>query len=89
MTEARISVWMTPRAREDKVVGWQDGSLRVRVAAPPVDGKANDALLRLLARELGITPNSVRLVSGHTSRRKVVAVAGMSIDDVGRRLALA
>ena len=55
----------------------EDGVLRVRVAAPPVDSAANEALGRLLARELGITSSDVRIVAGATARRKVVAVAGI------------
>jgi uncharacterized protein YggU (UPF0235/DUF167 family) len=51
-----------------------DGELRARVAARPADGAANDALLRLIARELGVAPGAVRLVTGATARRKVVAV---------------
>jgi uncharacterized protein (TIGR00251 family) len=86
MGEARISVWLTPRSHEDKILGWDNGSLRVRVAAPPVDGKANEALLRLLARELGITQSSIRLVSGHTSRRKIMAIDGVTSQDVKHRL---
>jgi uncharacterized protein YggU (UPF0235/DUF167 family) len=51
------------------------GELRVRVAAPPVEGAANTALLRLIARELGIASGAVRLVSGETARRKVIAAS--------------
>jgi uncharacterized protein (TIGR00251 family) len=51
-----------------------DGELRVRIAAPPVEGAANAALLRLIARELGVAAGAVRLVTGETGRRKTVAV---------------
>ena len=54
--------------------GVVDGVLRVRVTAPPVDGAANDGLLRLLASELGVPRRALRLVSGETARHKVVAV---------------
>ena len=56
--------------------GVADGVLRVRVAAPPVDGAANEALVRLLASELGVARGAVRLVSGATARTKVIEVAG-------------
>lgn len=55
--------------------GVVDGELRARVAAPPVDGAANTALVRLIARELGLAPGAVRLVNGGRARRKSVAVA--------------
>ena len=69
---------LTPRGGADRVDGvGEDGVLRVRVAAPPVDAAANDSLCRLLARELGIARGDVRIVAGATARRKVVAVTGV------------
>lgn len=73
----RIPVRLTPRGGGDRVDGAVDGVLRVRVAAPPVDGAANKSLLRLLADELGVPRGAVRLVSGETSRVKVVEVDGV------------
>jgi uncharacterized protein YggU (UPF0235/DUF167 family) len=70
----RLSVRLTPRAGSDVVDGVVDGVLRVRVAAAPAEDAANRALLRLVARELGIPPSEVRLVSGARGRDKVVAV---------------
>ena len=58
--------------------GVEAGELRVRVAAPPVDGAANAALIRLLAHELEVAPSAVRLVSGATGRHKVIAVTGLA-----------
>lgn len=54
-----------------------EGTLRVRVQAPPVDGAANTALVRVLASALGVPPSSIRIVSGATARRKVVEVDGL------------
>ncbi len=72
---ARLAVRLTPRGGADRVDGvGEDGALRIRVAAPPVDGAANEALCRLLARELGIARGGVRLVAGEGARRKVVEV---------------
>ncbi len=73
----RIPVRLTPRGGADRVDGVVEGVLRVRVAAPAVDGAANKALLRLLADELGVARGAVRLATGETSRTKVVEVEGV------------
>jgi len=79
MAEVRFSVRLTPRGGADRVDGVDDaGELRARVAAAAVDGAANDALVRLLASELGAARSEVRIVTGATSRRKLVAVAGVT-----------
>lgn len=87
----RISlvVRLVPRAARDEIIGWTaDDSLKVRVTAPPVDRKANRALVELLASALGVPRADVELVSGHQSRRKRVAVPAscenrlLSISDI-------
>ena len=72
----RISfvVRVTPRARENAVSGERDGALHVRVTAPPVDGKANDALVRLLAQSLDVPRSAIRVDRGTASRTKRVSV---------------
>ena len=82
---ARLRVRLTPRGGADRVDGVTDGALRVRVAAAPVDGAANDALERLLARELGVPRTSVRIASGASARTKMVEVDGIDAAEVGRR----
>ena len=90
MESTRIAVRLTPRASRDEIVGFDgegaDAALRVRVTAPPVEGRANVALTRLLAKRLGVARGAVRVVAGQRSRRKVVAVDGLGIDEVRRRL---
>ncbi|MFL1461879.1 DUF167 domain-containing protein [Roseococcus sp. DSY-14] len=75
-----LLVRVTPGARRDAVEGRLDTpdgpALRLRVAAPPVDGAANAAVLALVARELGVRPGAVTLRGGEASRRKRLAVAG-------------
>lgn len=73
----RIPVRLTPRGGADRVEGVVEGVLRVRVAAPAVDGAANKALLRLLADELGVARSAVHLATGETSRTKLVEVEGL------------
>ena len=78
-----ITVRVTPRASRDEVVGWrEDGVLLVRLTAPPVDGRANKALCRLIAARAGVAPSSVSVVRGERSRDKVVAVEGMSAESL-------
>jgi uncharacterized protein (TIGR00251 family) len=81
-----LRVRLTPRASRDQIGGWDGDLLRVRVAAPPVEGKANDALLRLLAEALDVPLSRLRLVRGRASREKAIAVEGVSGEDVRARL---
>jgi uncharacterized protein YggU (UPF0235/DUF167 family) len=76
--DLRFAVRLTPRGGSDRIDGvGEDGTLRARVAAAPVEDAANRSLIRLLAGELGLPPSAVRIVSGSTSRRKTVAVVGL------------
>lgn len=79
---ARIRVRLTPRGGRDVIDGWDGEVLRVRVAAAPVDGKANDALVRLLAKALGVARSRVTLVAGAQARAKVVEVDGLTAEQV-------
>jgi uncharacterized protein (TIGR00251 family) len=86
MPDVVIAVRVTPRSARDEVTGWQDGALRVRLRAPPVDGKANEALRRLLADRLGVALSAVTIVGGETARLKRVRVGGMDEASVRERL---
>ncbi len=86
MAEYMFSVRLTPRASRDGIAGWEGDVLRVRVTAPPIEGRANDALIRLLARALDVPTSRLRVVRGQTQRNKVVAVEGLSGEDVRGRL---
>jgi uncharacterized protein YggU (UPF0235/DUF167 family) len=80
--ESRFAVRLTPRAGANQVDGVVEGDLRARVSAPAVEGAANNALVRLLADELGIARRDIRIVAGATGRRKLVVVDGMSRDAI-------
>jgi uncharacterized protein (TIGR00251 family) len=71
----RLVVHVVPQAPRTGADGWHDGALRVRLAAPPVDGKANDALVAWLAAELGLPRRAVRVMRGAASRHKQLAIA--------------
>jgi uncharacterized protein (TIGR00251 family) len=73
----RLAIRCIPRGGADRIEGVVEGRLRVRVAAPAVDGEANDALLRLLADELDLPRGAVRLVAGQTGRNKTLAIEGI------------
>ena len=80
--DVRFAVRLTPRAAADHVDGVVEGVLRVRVGAPAVEGAANNALVRLLADELGVARRDVRIVAGATSRQKLVVVDGLEADAI-------
>lgn len=84
--ETRIRVRLTPRSARDEIAGWQDNVLRVRVSAPPAEGRANAALERLLADALNVPKSRVHVVGGRQSRDKTVAVEGIDQDEAMRRL---
>ncbi len=84
-----IAVRVQPRARRTELAGLHGSALRVRLTAPPVDGRANEALLTFLADLLQVGPSAVRLVHGTRGRAKVLVVAGMAPDEACRRLAAA
>lgn len=71
----KISVTVKPNARQESVTEQADGSLLVKVNAPPVDGKANERLLELLAKHLKCSKSSLTLISGHKSRKKVFSIS--------------
>jgi len=73
-----IAVRVAPRASRDAIEGEHAGALKVRLTAPPVDGRANDALRRLLAERLKVPVSAVRILSGENSRTKRVQIAGVS-----------
>ncbi len=76
-TALRFAVRVQPRAARNEVAGVQGVALKVRLNAPPVDGAANEALVRFLARALGVAPRQVRIVSGATARLKTIEVEGI------------
>ncbi len=73
-----LTLHIQPGAKKTEVVGLHGEALKIRLAAPPVDGKANAALLAFVAERLGVSKSAVELISGQTSRAKRVRVSGMT-----------
>ena len=71
-------VQVVPRSSRSEVVGEHNGALRVRLAAPPVDGAANEELIHVLARTFKVSRSAVTILSGHSSRLKQVSIEGVS-----------
>ena len=86
-TRARITVKVQPRAKVTRVAGRLENAYRLQVAAPPVDGKANEACIAFFAEVAGVAKSRVRIVSGLTSRMKVVEIDGIGQDELERKLA--
>jgi len=89
VSSARLRIHLQPRAAHDRIVGWHGGALKVQVHAAPVDGAANDALLALLAAALHVPRRQMRIVSGATSRNKLITIDDMTDDECAERVAAA
>ena len=83
---ARLTVKVHPRARRSALAGRIGNAWKLSLAAPPVDGKANDECVRYLAEFAGVPRSRVRIVMGLTSRLKVVEIEGVPQEDLERRL---
>lgn len=83
---ATIKVRVQPGASKAQVEGYRGDTLRLRVVAPPEGGKANEAVVALLAEALSVAKSRVRIVRGHSSRDKLVSVESMSPGEVQQRL---
>jgi len=85
----RLRLRVSPGARNARVVGRHGQAWKVRVAAPPEGGRANEAVVRLVAETLSLPRDAVTLVSGHGARDKIIQLAGLDETEIERRLATA
>ncbi len=82
-----LTVRVIPRASRDELAGvLDDGTLRIRLTAPPVDNKANEALVRFLSRLLRVPRSHIEIVAGHTSRNKLVSILDLAPEEAERRI---
>jgi uncharacterized protein YggU (UPF0235/DUF167 family) len=86
VSEARIHVHVRTRSSTDELLGMRDGVLLARVTAPSVDGRANKALCRLIARAAGVAPSRVRVIRGERSREKLVSLEGVAREELDEAL---
>jgi len=82
---ALLRVRLTPRSSTSKIEGWKDGVLRVRVTAPPIENRANEALIELLAKDLRIPKSAIILKSGCTGRAKTFHIENMTAEAIAAR----
>ena len=83
---AIISLRVVPNARRTEIVGEYGASIKIKVQAPALEGKANEALRSFLARRLGLPEEHVEIVAGQKSRDKAIAITGLSVEEVRGRL---
>lgn len=86
MKTCRLTIKAVPGSRVDSVDGVLGDAIKIRLRAPAVDGKANRALLDLLARRLDLHTRDIRLVTGQTARRKIIEIAGRTEDEARQQL---
>jgi uncharacterized protein (TIGR00251 family) len=81
-----LTIRVTPRASRNEVAGVEQGELRIKLRAPPVEGAANAALIEFVAEWLGVRQGAVSIASGDRSRHKVVHVTGLTVEIVQKKL---
>jgi len=88
LSERGVELWLRvyPNAARNELAGFSEGVLRVRVAAPPVRGKANKELIAFLAQKLGLSKGDLTILKGHSSRNKLIAIVGLTRQELSRRL---
>jgi uncharacterized protein (TIGR00251 family) len=90
LAERGVELWLRvhPSAARNELAGFSEGVLRVKVAAPPVRGKANQELIAFLAQKLGLSKGDFTILKGHTSRNKLISIAGLTREELNQRLSL-
>lgn len=82
----RLAVQIQANAKKTEVIGVLDDALKIKLAAQPIEGKANEALVKWLAGALGVSRSAVTLTHGQTNKKKLLEVAGVTLEDVARLL---
>lgn len=82
----QVRIRAVPRASKNEIQGMYDGALKIRLTTPPVDGKANQALIKFLSKALKISKAQIELAQGETSRHKMVKITGLSKEEIIRKI---
>jgi len=82
----RLAIKVVPGASQDRIVGWLGEALKVKVRAQPEKGKANAAVIALLAKYFDVPASNLTVFSGHTSRTKIIDIRGMSVSGIQKKL---
>ena len=86
--ELILKVYLQPKSSKNEVVGPYRDGIKVKITAPPIEGKANEALIRFLAKELGVPPSCVEIIRGEHSREKTLKISGNMDQDLVKKIAL-
>ena len=81
---ARLKVKVVPGSSRDEIVGWLDDAPKIKVMAPPEKGRANEAVVEMLAERLGLTADAIAVASGHSSPSKVITINGMDNEAINK-----
>ncbi|AEH45630.1 protein of unknown function DUF167 [Thermodesulfatator indicus DSM 15286] len=83
-----LSIYLQPKAKKEEIVGFYQEALKIKVKSPPVDGKANEALISFLAKKLGLSKKNLKLLAGFTSKHKKVYIEGLEEKEIKKRLGI-
>jgi uncharacterized protein (TIGR00251 family) len=81
MEEILLKVYLQPKSSKNEIMGPYRDGIKVKVTASPIEGKANEALIRFLAKEFGISPSCIEIIRGHHSREKTLRISGIALHE--------
>lgn len=84
----KLALFVQPKASKNEIIGPHNGALKIKITAPPVDGKANAALIEFLSDVLDVPKRQIEILKGETGRNKSVEISGLSLEEVQKRLGL-
>ncbi|MGE9294781.1 MAG: DUF167 domain-containing protein [Puniceicoccales bacterium] len=82
----KLAILVVPKASRSEIVGWQGDVLKIRIAAPPVDGAANAELVKFLSKQLGVAKRAITNLSGETGRRKMLEIEGLDEVELAKKI---